>query len=127
MAQADRATQQTPTPARSRARLGAALFFASFVLGQIGPIIAQPFGAGSLLISVPLMIGLYGLVAYFIAQGRNWARVVGTVVVCLGILVLLFVRSDQALFFWLGVAQATLWAGFLLLVFSAPGASWFRQ
>jgi hypothetical protein len=65
-------------------------------------------------------------VAYFVARGKNWARILAAAVVCLGLVVSALASSDP-FFMWLGLGQAAMWAGFLWLAFTAPGAAFFRK
>ena len=127
MSEIPRAETAASPDARNRARLAAALFFASFVLGQVGPVVAQPFGAASLFLSVPVTLSFFGLVAYFVARGKNWARILATVIVGLGLIVSVLFASGELFFVWLGIGQAVMWAAFLLFAFTAPGAAWFGQ
>lgn len=122
------ATNEELSSSIQRAKLGGLVLFCSFAVGQAGPIIAQPYGAKALLFSVPAMLVLYGAMAFFIAKGKNWARIIATVIIALGVtfMALMFTEA-KPIFLTIGIAQALLWVCFLYLVYSKPGSICFSS
>lgn len=78
-----------------------------------------------------LVFALNGFFIFKIAAGKNWARITYLVLFIIGVLpsipIVLGEFSRSAVLGALSVAQVGLQACALFLLFSQPGAGWFRK
>jgi len=103
---------------KDMAKKAAMLFFVSFIIGQIGPILTKPFGAESLFFSVPIFLALYGIVALFIARGSNVAKIIGMLIVCFGFISTVYYlptalnNPGNEVLITISIVQIGMWIGF---------------
>lgn len=85
-----------------------------------------PAYVGTAVLSFIISGLLYGALAYFLLQGKSWARIVLTVLGALGLLGVLstFAATRPALFFVIAVIQAILMAAMLFFLWQKDSTAY---
>ncbi|WP_432478833.1 hypothetical protein [Nocardioides sp. GXQ0305] len=74
-----------------------------------------------------ISVGITALLAIFIGKGHNWARIVYTVLVAIGVLLSLFgIGSQPVLLLVLGLLSAVLSIAAVVFLFRSDANAWFK-